>query len=58
MIVENALKEAIIAMSNPNPESCAKAISMCIEALKDIKWDEERIDVIGQNGNTGEHYLS
>jgi len=19
-------------------------------------WDEERIDIIGQNGNTGEHY--
>lgn len=19
-------------------------------------WDEDRIDIIGQNGNTGEHY--
>ena len=22
----------------------------------DEEWDEERIDVIGQNGNTGDHY--
>lgn len=20
------------------------------------KWNEERIDIVGQNGNTGEHY--
>ena len=56
MIVESALKESIITMSNPNPESCAKAIKMCIEALKQIKWDEDRMDVIGQNGNDGLHY--
>jgi len=23
---------------------------------EDQEWDEERMDVIGQNGNTGEHY--
>lgn len=21
-----------------------------------VDWDEERIDIIGQNGNTGDHY--
>ena len=25
------------------------------DLLKD-EWDEERMDIIGQNGNTGEHY--
>lgn len=57
MIVEVALKESIIAMSNPDPESCAKAIKMCIEALRQLKWDESRVDIIGQNGNDGLHYL-
>lgn len=56
MIVEAALKESIIAMSNPDPEACAKAISMCIEALRQLKWDEDRMDVVGQNGNDGLHY--
>lgn len=27
------------------------------EKLPDDYWDESRIDTIGQNGNTGEHYL-
>lgn len=32
------------------PEPC-----FCTGACKP-GWDEDRIDVIGQNGNTGEHY--
>jgi len=24
--------------------------------LNEEEWDEERMDIIGQNGNTGEHY--
>ena len=24
--------------------------------LLEEEWDEERIDIIGQNGNTGDHY--
>ena len=24
--------------------------------LSEEEWDEERIDIIGQNGNTGDHY--
>lgn len=26
--------------------------------VKDDNWDEDRVDTIGQNGNTGEHYLN
>jgi hypothetical protein len=26
------------------------------ETPADIQWDEERINIIGRNGNTGEHY--
>jgi hypothetical protein len=26
------------------------------QAFKANEWDEERMDVIGQNGPTGEHY--
>lgn len=26
------------------------------EMSKDNDWDEKRLDTIGQNGNTGEHY--
>ena len=30
-----------------------------IKTAQDMGWgDEKRIDVIGQNGNTGEHYAS
>ena len=25
-------------------------------AYESVEWDEERMDIIGQNGNTGEHY--
>lgn len=25
---------------------------------QDIDWDEKRIDIIGSNGNNGEHYES
>lgn len=28
----------------------------CLLSLDPPVWDEARIDVIGQNGNTGEHY--
>lgn len=56
MIAEVALKEAIMALTNPTPEACSNAIALCIEALGELNFDEERIDRIGQNGNTGEHY--
>jgi hypothetical protein len=58
MIVEDALKEAIVTMTNPTPEACSHAIALCIAALNFLSFDESRIDRVGQNGNTGEHYLS
>jgi hypothetical protein len=36
----------------PNyPEPC-----FCTGACQPNIWDEKRIDTIGQNGNTGDHY--
>lgn len=56
MKVEIALKEAILALVNPTPEACGNAIKLCIYALNSLSFDEERIDIIGQNGNDGLHY--
>jgi hypothetical protein len=30
--------------------------SQCVASLVALEWDERRIDTIGSNGNTGEHY--
>ena len=30
--------------------------SQCVASLVAHEWDERRIDTIGSNGNTGEHY--
>ena len=34
----------------------ATALETYYQKLADDDWDEERIDIIGQNGNTGDHY--
>ena len=41
----------LIALGKPVPKMCSE----CIEDWAN-DWDEKRIDVIGQNGNTGDHY--
>lgn len=42
-------------ISDINRLSLPQWCTECIEAWAN-DWDEKRIDVIGQNGNTGEHY--
>jgi hypothetical protein len=58
-IVKSALISAIEAMASCNPAKMGPAVQQCLEALKELEsdWDEERIDVIGSNGNTGDQYL-
>jgi hypothetical protein len=59
-IVKSALISAIEAMASCDPAKMGPAVQECLEALKELEsnWDEERIDVIGSNGNDGLHYLS
>jgi len=34
----------------------ATAVENYYTKLLEEEWDEERMDIIGQNGNTGDHY--
>jgi hypothetical protein len=34
-----------------------KEMQEFIERQRELPFDEERIDIVGSNGNTGEHYV-
>lgn len=44
--------------ATPAEHDAANYYKKLDEKLPDDYWDDERTDVIGQNGNTGEHYLN
>jgi hypothetical protein len=49
-----------LASFKNNTDGTQTAIRFCANHQRDLDWDEEetnkRMDIIGQNGNTGEHY--
>jgi hypothetical protein len=49
-----------LASFKNNPDGTQNATRFCANHQRDLDWDEEetnkRMDIIGQNGNTGEHY--
>ena len=56
--LDNArMREALLAIE-AGTVHLGKLQEYCRESLatQPTDWDEDRIDVIGQNGNTGEHY--
>ena len=48
-----AKKLAIKKLNVPKSQEGLLAIK---PAYEEVEWDEERMDIIGQNGNNGEHY--
>jgi hypothetical protein len=49
-----------LASFKNNSDGTQTATRFCANYQRDLDWDEEetnkRMDIIGQNGNTGEHY--
>jgi hypothetical protein len=58
--VENKRDFINLASFKNNSDGTQTAIRFCGNHQRDLDWDEEetnkRMDIIGQNGNTGEHY--
>jgi len=45
-----------LAMKTLKVPKSQKGLLSVNPAYESVEWDEERMDIIGQNGNTGEHY--
>jgi hypothetical protein len=51
-----------LASFKNNPDGTQSATRFCANHQRDLEWEEQeeqfntRMDIIGQNGNTGEHY--
>lgn len=64
VVVDNAVEGkrdfVNLASCKNNQDGTQTATRFCGNHQRDLDWDEEetnkRMDVIGQNGNTGEHY--
>jgi hypothetical protein len=64
VIVHNAVEGkrdfVNLASFKNNTDGTQTAIRFCANHQRDLDWNEEetnkRMDIIGQNGNTGEHY--
>ena len=58
--VEGKLDFVNLASFKNNTDGTQTAIRFCANHQRDLDWNEEetnkRMDIIGQNGNTGEHY--
>lgn len=54
LVNANGLAEAMALFV---PHECYGEMDALLAALKVTHWDEERMDIIGQNGNSGLHYL-
>jgi hypothetical protein len=54
---KHAASQIVPAKCSPD---CTHKVSdgpgVCMSAFCAMKFDEERMDIIGQNGNDGEHY--
>ena len=51
--------DRIFKKKDPICNVCGKTLSAvkeCAWTGCQLNWDEDRVDTIGQNGNTGEHY--
>ena len=59
-VVEGKRDFVNLASFKNNSDGTQTAIRFCANHQRDLDWDEEetnkRMDIIGQNGNTGEHY--
>ena len=60
-IVENKRDFISIASYTNNPDGTQTSTRYCAQYQRDLDWGDEeelnkRMDIIGQNGNTGEHY--
>jgi hypothetical protein len=59
-VVEGKRDFVNLASFKNNTDGTQTAIRFCANHQRDLDWDEEetnkRMDIIGQNGNTGEHY--
>jgi hypothetical protein len=64
VIVHNAVEDkrdfVNLASFKNNSDGTQTATRFCANHQRDLDWDEEetnkRMNIIGQNGNTGEHY--
>lgn len=57
--VHHIMKDEHYILTNTTPHRRDEFWSNLTELAKDDKdeeWDEDRMDIIGQNGNTGDHY--
>lgn len=53
--------DRIFGKKDPICKVCGKtfsAVKECAWTGCELHWDESRVDIIGQNGNEGEHYES
>jgi len=59
-VVEDKRDFINLASFTNNSDGTQTATRFCANHQRDLDWDEEetnkRMDIIGQNGNTGEHY--
>ena len=59
-VVEGKRDFVNLASFKNNTDGTQTAIRFCANHQRDLDWNEEetnkRMDIIGQNGNTGEHY--
>ena len=61
-IVENKRDFISLASYTNNPDGTQTATRFCANYERNLEWDwdeeeaNKRMDIIGQNGNTGEHY--
>jgi hypothetical protein len=53
---DNIFRKNKVAQCPNIPEPCFCTGACKGEVTSTDGWDEDRIDVIGQNGNSGEHY--